>query len=190
MSQANPDYVPQNIQSPLVWHYATGKAADESDTTASFPGLLDVNDILGSNGTYVPPAGMVGEIVYAARVPGQALNMPSGITTNLLSVTLSPGDWDAWAQLCIERRNLPTSTDYWMASLTPLSQIMYPDQTSVSASGGNTIPLNGIPLIATLGPSIITTSIPLTLNLNASCGFVNGGGTAVGFGNIYARRRR
>lgn len=188
---ANPDYVPQNIQSPLAWHYTAGKAADESDTVASFPGLLDVNDLLGSPGNALPPAGMVGQGLYASRINADALSLNGAAPTNILTLQLPPGDWDVWATVVLEMRQIPTALTHWMACLTPVGQaVYYPDQTTSAVSGGpGSLALqSSFPMAFALSPVIVTTTVTLPYYLNVLVVWT--GGSAWAYGNIYARRRR
>lgn len=186
----NPDYVPAYIQQPLQWHYTPGTHADQSDTVASFPGLLRVNDLEGSAGVALPPAGMVGEGLYLGRPATAALVLTSGAQQSVLTLTLPPGDWDAWAIGVFEFGGLGISLVHWMACLSPIGNgLYYPDQTTSAVSGGpDSLPLTGFPGAATLAPVIIATSIEQPLYLNLMAVFNNG--TAKAYGNIYARRRR
>lgn len=187
---STPDYVSQYVQQPLVWHYTAGQKADETDTVAAFPGILSISDVLGSDGAYLPPPGMVGEGLYANRMPVDALSLNSGTPSNILAVSVPPGDWDIWAIIIMEMRQIPTALSHWMASLTPVGlAVYYPDQTTSSVSGGpGSLQLSNFPMAFPLAPVIVTTTVPLSYYLNVLVQWT--GGSAWAYGNIYGRRRR
>jgi hypothetical protein len=130
----------------------------------------------------VPAAGLVGEVLTAASAGGTSV--PNQTPVNIVTLLLSPGDWDVWGTMMV----MPTvGTTQIYGSVSTVSATLngndqrYGHQLAGGATFGS---LSSIPV-----PAItVNVSVPTNVYLVAQAAFASG--TCTGGGKLIARRRR
>jgi len=132
----------------------------------------------GTTGNDNPPAGWVGEFLSA--VTSSAVSMPiNGTATNIISLALTPGDWDITGFAAIgSSGNLGTNFAF---GVSPLSNTLPVTYTQLQMPGMNNFS-GAIP------PLRVTLASAATYYLIGYCQASSG--TAQASGEIFARRRR
>jgi len=128
------------------------------------------------------PAGQIGEILTAASAGGTSV--PNQTPVNVVTLLLSPGDWDVWGTMMV----MPTvGTTQIYGSVSTVSATLngndqrYGHQLAGGATFGS---LSSIPV-----PAItVSVSVPTNVYLVAQAAFASG--TCTGGGKLIARRRR
>lgn len=123
-------------------------------------------------------SGQVGELLSAANVAGSPITFTTGIAKTLQTVTLTPGDWDVWANIFCSGTTV-TSGQCSIHTTTNVmadnSLISYQAATGTSAAGMNA-PQRRFSVAANTPVYVV--------------GIFTGTGTLSASGGIYARRRR
>jgi hypothetical protein len=138
-------------------------------------GLQGVTD--GSNAQ----PGQIGEVISALLTTGLAVG---GSPTTLLSMVLSPGDWDVTAELWLQATGSTNPTTLQGAINTVANFPGVPGVGVARYVEGYTSPVVGL-VMAALGPARISSAANTTVYLMASSNQ-----TANGYGKLYARRAR
>jgi hypothetical protein len=145
--------------------------------------------IKGTTGADNANAGSVGEFQSATLSSGSAITLTSGVTSNVVTLTLTAGDWDVWGELA------------WQAGSATTSGVMSGGTTTTSlgtptaASGGydyyqfssGTFPSSG-KMIVPVGINRINVNSSTIVYLVTSVNF--SGGVMQSWGSIFARRVR
>ncbi|HEY3623746.1 MAG TPA: hypothetical protein VGL12_15395 [Roseiarcus sp.] len=143
--------------------------------TVSIPGA-----ITGSNAA----AGKVGEFVSAFLVAANAVAMTTATPMNILSLALSPGDWDVQGNGLFTGTALPTAFSVWLNTVS----------AALPAASANGMPLRLSPVTMNgpgggpTGQLRVNTAAATTVYLSAQGTFPSG--TMAGYGAITARRMR
>lgn len=127
-------------------------------------------------------AGLVGEILTAASAGGTSI--PNQTPVNVVTLLLSPGDWDVWGTMMV----MPTvGTTQIYGSVSTVSATLngndqrYGHQLAGGATFGS---LSSIPVPA------ITVSVSVATNVYLVAQAAFASGTCTGGGKLIARRRR
>jgi hypothetical protein len=132
-------------------------------------------------------AGNVGEFLNISAA-GNAVTLSSGVATNLMQLTLTPGDWDVWGEVWFSAAGSGTWGP-WAAGI---------NTTSGSLGGpGPAVAHTRNPGQIAAADSFIVAQQPCRINVSTNTtvyliGQMNMGGSATGSagGNLSARRRR
>jgi hypothetical protein len=164
------------------WYANYGILPGGALTLASLKFNPTTGGIVGTTTNDNAAAGNVGEFVSSVIAQASPVNLPNGVPTNITSISLTAGDWDAWGNVSGSFTNTSGSIYGWV-SLTSATQ---PDNSLLSgmALSSGTI-ANAFFQVVPLRVSISTTT---TVYLSANSTF--SGGTSSGVGGIYARRVR
>lgn len=153
---------------------AGGVNADITQLT----GLTGVSPLPGVTNASEAATGKVGEVL-SSTITGVSLT--NATTTNMVALTLTPGDWDVYGSTNI---NTTAGASY-----------MYCALTLTSATIDDVLYVNGGPMTLTtgnmrqpVGPRRVNVSANTTIYLVAGANFSSGTSTATG--RIIARRRR
>jgi hypothetical protein len=155
-----------------------------SFTTLSSTGAAALASVTGRvSGS--APAGAIGEVISQAIPSGSAVSLTTGAPAAIVSITLTPGDWDVWG-LIATSPGATTTTSVILASINSTSALIgTPPNSNVlafkSTLGGGLNFVNGLP------PLVVTVSASTTYFLNAEVSFAVS--TMAAYGAIYARRR-
>jgi hypothetical protein len=153
---------------------ATGPAGP---TGPSGPNTMPQGVTDGSNAA----AGQVGEVI-ANSVTGSSV--PTNATViNLVTITLSPGDWDVFAMCFLNSASAVASNYAWGISTTSAT---LPAQGAYSGISMSTSNMGGVGL--PVPPQRYNVTAATTLYL--VCLAVASSGTVTGNGSMYARRMR
>ncbi len=149
-----------------------------SATSLNF-GASTTNGIIGVTTNNNASSGVIGELIFSTILNASAVTFTSTIGRDLTSISLTPGDWDVYANILYTGTSIAEGV-CWINSASATQ----PDNAFVSViipvATSNALSLNAPFFRASLAtPTIIYVS-----------GFVNGTGTLKGCGGIYARRRR
>jgi hypothetical protein len=138
----------------------------------------------GVNNASNAAAGMVGEVISAFLVSGSALTMTTATAKDILSLSLSPGDWDVHGNGLFTGSALPTAFSVWLNTVSA---------TAPTASA-NGMPLRLMPMTMNgpgggpTGQLRVNVAVATTVYLSAQGTFSTG--TMAGYGAIIARRMR
>lgn len=163
-------------------------AASGSFTTLSVTGLISPASTYGIKGTIAADsaqAGSIGEYLTSNAGPTP---LTSGSSVNLISLSLTSGDWDVWGTAQINPAGT-TVLDTWGGgiSLTSATQPAYNSGSQFLMDLGTNGP-TGAPQVNPTGTTRINVSSTTTVYLVGNASFSIG--TAVGYGAIFARRVR
>lgn len=157
----------------------TTLAASSTITPSQTAGIVGTTTNNNAN------AGSVGEYVSAQLVVTSGITLTNAVPTNILSISLSAGDWEVWGSL-------------GFTATAENSYQGYISTVSATIPASNTWPANGSIIFDSVSrpggavfaiPSIrLSLASTTTVYLVANIGFSSG--TTVGYGLLQARRRR
>ena len=136
--------------------------------------------IIGTTAADNTTAGDVGEFMSSAILNASAVSLTTNTPKNLVSITLSAGDWDVWGNYYMSPS---ISMTFSAGSLSTTSATL--GDASVQAG----VNITGLGAVSEPVPQLrfnVSTSTPVYLVVEA--GFASG--TCMASGGIYARRRR
>jgi hypothetical protein len=162
---------------------ATGTLLLTGSAISTVPSIAfsSTSGIIGTTTNDNAATGSVGQLISNVVLLGSAVSLTTTVNADITSISLTAGDWDVWGNILFNPTLIISSMSGW-ANSTSATQ---PDLTLVTvmqytAATGSLNSLN-IPY------QRIFLSGTTTIYLSALCTFT---GTCVGFGGIYARRRR
>lgn len=155
---------------------------------------LSVNGAIGSagqlrgtitNDNALP--GNVGEIIESTVLVGAAVGLTSGVSANVTSVSLTPGDWDVWGSIDTNP-NAATTMTVLSGGISTVSATI-PTYPNGGANISSTITFTtGAAQALSVGKTRISIAVTTTVYLVANSTFaVN---TNAVYGYLGARRRR
>lgn len=161
----------------------------------SFRALVGT-DLAGVNGQYPGTAtdddanaGNIGEYIFSQVAIGAAVVLSSGVTADITSLNLSPGDWDVWGSLATAPAGTTTQSDIrgWLSTASatdpgPPNSGSYAElNTAIAAGKRQALPIGSMRVTVPAGPA-------QALYLSANVTFATS--TLEGYGFLGARRRR
>jgi hypothetical protein len=138
----------------------------------------------GVNNASNAAAGVVGEFVSAFLIAANALAMTTATPMNILSLPLSPGDWDVQGNGLFTGSALPTAFSVWLNTVS----------AALPTASANGMPLRLSPMTMNgpgggpTGQLRVNAATTTTVYLSAQGTFPSG--TMSGYGAITARRMR
>ncbi len=167
-----------NLASALTDETGTGANVFATSPTITTP------NIVGTSTNNNASAGSVGEYQETVITSGSAVSRTSGVTADLMTLSLTAGDWDVWANVVFLPAAGTTTTEYHICVSTVTNTLQFNPSAhalhvSVPASQAGIIPSG------TLRVSLSGTS---TMFLVTTQTFAVSTMTAYGF--LCARRRR
>ena len=162
----------------------TGSAPGSGEWTRFGPGLL-----FGTPTNDNAPPGFVGEYISASLASGSAVALTTNTPSNIVSITLSPGDWDCWVDGYFTGGNT-TTVESLLASISTVSATLNQNNSNFTEwcqASPTTIFAGGIFSID-VGPIRLSLSSPTPIYFVAQANF--GTSTCSAYGIIQARRRR
>lgn len=179
-----------SINKVAVTTPATGSTltiADGQTLNVATSTQIGVGNYQGTNTNNNASAGNIGEYVEGTVLVGSAVNLTSGNSANLTSITLTAGDWDVRAVGRLSTANTTTVSECQISASTTsatqdqtngrLAQAVYPNQTFYAQN----------PTIA-LPPTRFSLSTTTTIYFVVRATFVTS--TASMYGVLSARRVR
>lgn len=144
------------------------------------------NNIVGTNTNNNAAAGSVGEYITASLASGSAISLTSVTPTNIVSISLTPGDWEVWGSIVFTFGGSTTSTSL-VSAINTVSATL-----PLNPGGGITYLYyatltGGTPIIQT-GVVRVSLSVTTTIYLIGQAGFAVS--TASSYGFIAGRRIR
>jgi hypothetical protein len=139
------------------------------------------------------PPGVPGEYVESKIAFAGALAMTNGVTRDITSIALTPGDWEIGAKIMYSVESLAPGGVLinLVGSITDVSGVLGPDESNVATPyyGAVSSFTGTFTQISAIDPVRKNSSNPVTYYLDGKADF--GGPTTVkGFGIIWARRVR
>ncbi|MGB6501642.1 MAG: hypothetical protein WBG19_09670 [Thermoplasmata archaeon] len=163
---------------------AVGVPSFRALVSADLPVALDPSYIIGTATNNDAPIGGIGEYESASVGVGSAISLSNNVNVSTVSLSLTAGDWDVWG----------TGNFYGTAStVTYLAADISSTQNTVTGLQFSLPYTSGSPFGAGyVSGAVAAQRFPLagttTIYLNSLANF--SGGTGLGFGSLYARRRR
>jgi hypothetical protein len=168
---------------------SSGNISTTSFVAASYaplnnPTFTGSVSIPGVNNASNAAAGVVGEFVSAFLIAANALAMTTATAMNILSLALSPGDWDVQGNGLFTGSALPTAFSVWLNTVS----------AALPTASANGMALHSMPATMNApggGPTgrlRVNAVAPTTVYLSAQGTFPSG--TMAGYGGITARRMR
>ena len=154
--------------------FRTLASSDLTSVAGAIPGIIG-----GGTAT----AGNVGEIVTATVPNGSAVALTSTVAKDVVSITLTPGDWDVWATVGINTTSA-TLISAWI-NTTSATDPGAPNRGAYVLSAPPAAFTSGQVFPVGMQTVEFGTSLPIYLSTN-----VTFAGAASAFGSIIARRRR
>lgn len=137
-------------------------------------------NIVGETSAAAIPAGSVGEVIQSKILFASSVNLPNNAATQVTSITLMPGNWDVWGNVCINSVTANITTTQMCINVgTPT----IPDFSILAGTANVLISLDA----RTVPPLTLNVSTNTTVYLVAYAQFASGSATACG--QIIARRR-
>lgn len=168
-----------------------------ANATGSNPAIFPIGDAnitlqiqgSGTGGVYIvgvgtntnAVTGQVGELLSAANLAASPITFTTGVAKTLQSVTLTPGDWDCWANIFCSGTTITTG----QCSLHTVTNTMA-DNSLISY----TACLATASAIGMIAPQRRFSVAVSTTQVVYVVGVFTGTGTLSASGGIYARRRR
>lgn len=152
--------------------------------TPTVPGQLP-----GTGTNDAASAGNVGQILTASLAIGSSVSLTSGVTANIATITLTPGDWDVWGVVDFNGAATTTAT-FCIAGISQSS-------TGLPSAGdldrtqqvfNSFAVFNIATVIVPAGPIRLTVASNTQIWLTGTAAFAVS--TATAFGTIRARRVR
>lgn len=149
-----------------------------------------VGGIVGTNTNNNAQAGSVGEYIPSDVPVGTAVTLVSGTSSNITSISLSPGDWDVWGSIALNSpasNAVPTLTRGWISTTSATQPTALENNGALFSQllSGVTLTADVIYPVGSMRLSLATTT---TVYLTARVIWTTGGIGAYGY--IAARRRR
>lgn len=147
----------------------------------------DVAKAAGTTTNDNAASGAVGEFLEATRAVGAALSLTTTTATDLVSLSLTAGDWDVYGSIA----TAPDAGAIITRALGWLSTTSATIPTPPNAGAYVSLPFTGNPnqgVFAPVGQRRLSLSTTTTVYLTAHITF--SGGTCTGYGYIGARRAR
>lgn len=138
--------------------------------------------IVGTTTNDNAAAGYVGEFISSVVLVGSAVSVTANVNFNVTSISLSAGDWDTWGNVNVSS-SAQTST-YSFAWINTVSATISADVDISGLQQSSGITINNYRVVPYQRLSLSATT---TVYLS---GAMDGGGTLIGWGGIYARRVR
>jgi hypothetical protein len=153
-------------------------------STGAFTTLSSTAGLTGTNTNNNAAAGIVGEYISNSNSTGVALT--SNTPINIVSISLTAGDWDVEASMNITPA-ATTNVTFTQAGISPVSATL---QTLGSGYGSMVIPISytGIGMTMPIMTSRVSIATTTTIYLVISATFTTS--TANGYGYLRARRVR
>jgi hypothetical protein len=143
-------------------------------------GVLSINGLGGTTTNSNAIAGCVGE--YIAALNGSGTAMVSGVTVNLASISLTPGDWDVWGEVWCLHSGTATALGAGINTVSASLPAGPALNTSRAAWSSSTT----ADAIYALSPCRMSLAASTTVYMSA----IINGTTATGYGSLKARRAR
>lgn len=143
-------------------------SADLNSVAGQIPGASDAS---------AASAGNAGEYRSAQIASGSAIALTTGVASDIVSIALSPGDWDVWGNIATTAAVTTASAWINQASATNTNA---PNSGAYAAWGAQTLALP-------IGMKRVSLASAGTAYLSINAAF---GGVVSGFGFIGARRAR
>lgn len=162
-----------------------------SDAGAALATPITVNrasgavSIIGANTANAPVAGQVGEVISAVLLSANALSLVTATPINVLTISLTPGDWDVTGEVWFSGTSVPVSAH---AGLTTNSAVLPQDSSTYAARHSLWTTFTNADQVLPLRACRALVSVATPYYLIAQGAFT--AGTLTAFGNIIARRRR
>jgi hypothetical protein len=156
---------------------------DTGEENALMPAFQRCGVLMGGPGTTEAQPGEVGELASAALTTAAAV--ASGIATDILTLVLTPGDWDIVGEAYFQASNSAGSDDLrvWVNSVATTQPTGDQGGLSIASTSSGGL-INNL----TASPLRVLTPSPMTLYLGVNATY--GAGTMQVKGFIRARRMR
>jgi hypothetical protein len=154
------------------------QASDFSSISGQYPGTATNDDAI---------AGNIGEFIFDEVPSSSSVALASGVSKDIATIVLSPGDWDVWGNLAVA----PAGTTTQSAILAWLNTVSATNPTPPNNGGYAmlTLPIPaGLPQVLGIPSMRLSLAAPTTVYLSANVTFLVSTLSAYGF--LGARRRR
>ena len=150
--------------------------------------LTDKAGIAGTVLATSANAGIVGEVMWSKLISGSGLAFTNSVTRVILFLALTAGDWDISGNLNIQLTSATIAANqYAIAGINTATNLVTTDGTEIYLPTP-TLASASTFLSLVIPPKQISIASTTTYNLVGALPF--SAGTAVGYGSLFARRRR
>jgi hypothetical protein len=172
---------------------ATGTLLMTGQAISTVPSIAfsSTSGVIGTTTNDNAAAGSVGELLSAIVLVGSAVSVTANVSANIVTLSLTAGDWDVWGELWLDGDNSTIITRV-LASITltssTIASVPAVDSTFCDVFGStSTIGSFSAPAFPT-GACRISVASTTNVYLVANVGFTIS--TATAYGKILARRVR
>lgn len=151
-------------------------------------GALTVSKVLGTSTNDDAAAGDVGEYLSGTTALGSKVTLTSGVVANIVTLSLTAGDWDVWGDVWFDGA-AGTLVTLLVSSISTKSATLSADLGAI-----NQFNFGNVAVFATYDPTLKAGPIRISLSGTANVYLVADAfftiSTCFGYGKIQARRRR
>jgi len=170
----------------VTWPNLTGTVAltgASQDVTFNSVSWSDTTKgIVGTTTNDNAAAGYVGEFISSVVLVGSAVSVTANVNFNVTNISLTAGDWDLWGNVNVSSG--ASNSTYSFAWINTVSATYPADAYIAGLQQSSGITTNTYRVVPYQRLSLSATT---TVYLS---GAMDGGGTLLGWGGIYARRVR